>query len=49
MRLMLLTKQDKSVVFPALCYQPKINKLILLVYFQNLSNLQPNLIGLSAA
>ncbi len=47
-RVRLLTKQDKSVVFPALCYQPKINELIFLVYFQNQSNLQSNLIGLSA-
>ncbi|CAI1200820.1 Uncharacterised protein [Serratia liquefaciens] len=32
----IIDKGDKSVVFPPLCYQPKINKLIFLIYFQNL-------------
>ncbi len=38
----LLTKQDKSVVFPALCYQPKINELIFLSLFQNQPAVKPN-------
>ncbi|ETT03536.1 hypothetical protein HMPREF1568_3033 [Providencia alcalifaciens PAL-3] len=28
-----MTKRDKNVVFPSLCYQAKINKLIFLVRF----------------
>ncbi|EFE55879.1 hypothetical protein PROVRETT_05364 [Providencia rettgeri DSM 1131] len=36
------------MVFPTLCYQPKINKLIFLIYFQNLFDLPLNIICLSA-
>ncbi|SQI31468.1 Serine transporter [Providencia alcalifaciens] len=32
------TKRDKSVVFPSLCYQAKINKLIFLVNFTTLKD-----------
>ncbi|ETT06050.1 hypothetical protein HMPREF1565_2573 [Providencia alcalifaciens RIMD 1656011] len=32
-----MTKQDKNVVFPALCYQPKINELIFLIIFKTYS------------
>ncbi|EPG7690188.1 hypothetical protein LL050_003792, partial [Providencia rettgeri] len=37
------------MVFPALCYQPKINELIFLMYFQNQLDLLPNIIGLAAS
>ncbi|CDK68035.1 hypothetical protein [Morganella morganii IS15] len=37
------------MVFPALCYQPKINKSIFLVYFYNLCRSSPTLAGLSTA
>ncbi|HGY2578645.1 TPA: hypothetical protein ACNVSO_004242, partial [Providencia stuartii] len=47
-RVRLLAKRDKSVVFPTLCYQPKINKLIFVIYFQNLLDLPPNIICLLA-
>ncbi len=34
MALRLLTKQDKSVIFPALCYLSKINELIFFDFFK---------------
>ena len=43
--LKLQTKRDKSVVFPSLCYQAKINELIFLIYFYNPKVPFPNQIG----
>jgi hypothetical protein len=45
--LRLMTKRDKSVVFPSLCYQAKINELIFLVNFTTPKEPFPNLMGLS--